>query len=746
LASKSLDNTIRLWRCDTWTVVAEIEEPAANFWPQGIAFHPHLPVLATLGDEDTAVRLWDLDIDALLGVAPATPSVHYSNAKVVLVGNNTVGKTGLSLVLADQRYRETDSTHGRNVLVLDSAEVGLPGGNIEARETLLWDLAGQPGYRLVHQLHLDEVAVALVVFDAGAGTGDPFEGVLHWDRALQTAQVVQGDAAPPLTKFLVHARVDRGRVRESRARMEAMADELGYAGYFETSAKEGWGIDELATAVRAAVDWSALPKVSSPELFQPIKAFLIQEKEQGRLLSTADELYRGFLRSPAAPAPSDELRASFDTCVLLLESRGLIRRLSFGDFVLLQPELLDAYASKLVNAVNFEDEGLGTIPVEDVIAGRFPMPETERIADRGQEKVLLLATVEDMLRHEIALREDSEHGAYLLFPSQLTRERPQQDEQDDTAVTFTFQGPLLNVYSTLAVRLAHSGLFTQREMWKNAALYTASAGGACGIRLAELKGGHGELALFFDSDVGEETRFYFEEYVHTHLRRRALPESIVRRRVFRCADPDCGTRVTDEQAERRRARGFDSIQCPVCEQPVSLLERPDSGTRAAAVTSGMDTSAASQLQRDAAAATLRAKIETGDFDVFLAHSGADKDLVRPIGEWLKERGILPWLDEWEVPPFVSWQDELQKAIPRMKAAAVFVGPSGVGPWQDIEIKAFLSEFAKRKLRMGLVLLPGCPEKPEVPLFMKIFNRVDFRKDTPDPWGQLVWGITGERPG
>lgn len=40
----------------------------------------------------------------------------------------------------------------------------------ETRETLLWDLAGQPGYRLVHQLHLGEVAVALVLFDARSET------------------------------------------------------------------------------------------------------------------------------------------------------------------------------------------------------------------------------------------------------------------------------------------------------------------------------------------------------------------------------------------------------------------------------------------------------------------------------------------------------------------------------------------------------------------------------------------------
>ncbi|MFL5586724.1 MAG: hypothetical protein ACJ8DI_03570 [Ktedonobacteraceae bacterium] len=65
-----------------------------------------------------------------------------------------------------------------------------------------------------------------------------------------------------------------------------------------------------------------------------------------------DDLYHTFLKVEPAPAGADNLRPQFETCIGRVESRGLlIRRLSFGNFVLLQPELLDAYASALVNAV-----------------------------------------------------------------------------------------------------------------------------------------------------------------------------------------------------------------------------------------------------------------------------------------------------------------------------------------------------------------------------------------------------------
>jgi hypothetical protein len=51
------------------------------------------------------------------------------------------------------------------VWTLESREVELRNSRKEMRETLLWDLVGQPAYRLIHQLHLNEVALALVVFD-----------------------------------------------------------------------------------------------------------------------------------------------------------------------------------------------------------------------------------------------------------------------------------------------------------------------------------------------------------------------------------------------------------------------------------------------------------------------------------------------------------------------------------------------------------------------------------------------------
>lgn len=134
------------------------------------------------------------------------------------------------------------------------------------------------------------------------------------------------------------------------------------------------------------------------------------------------------------------------------------------------------------------------------------------------------------------------------------------------------------------------------------------------------------------------------------------------------------------------------------------------------------------------------------YDVFFCHNSKEKEQVEKIRVQLKQKGILAWLDKYDFEPFRRWQDQLEEIIPQIKAVAVFIGSSGVGPWADIEMREFLVEFATRQLRMGLVILPDCPQEliETVPRFMKGFHWVDFRQQVPDPMEQLIWGITGRK--
>ncbi len=751
LASKSRDGTIRIWRTDTWETVKILQEPASDSVLAGIAFHPGEPVLAAVSDADKAIRIWDLDIPALLNTEPEQPAMYYTNAKVVLVGDSGVGKSALGLALTHHPFRPTESTHSRFVYTFADQVVELAGERKEQREIFLWDLAGQSGYRLVNQLHLDEVAIALLVFSDNEGNSASLTGVSHWARALRTAQSLQSNPSLPIIKYLVEARIDRGGVRLDKDAIDEVIAKFSLNGYFATSAKEGWDIAELSSAIKSAINWEMQPKVTSTALFQSIKAFLVKMKEDALLLETFDRLYQLFLSTQSINDPAN-LRAQFETCIGRIESQGLIRRLSFGSLILMQPELIDFYASALINAVRKAPDGLGSIAEDSVSNAEFYIPAEQRIADKTKEHLLLLAMIEDLLRHEIALREQIESEVFLVFPSEVTRKNAHLPDSVQQAVLFSFEGPILNIYATLAIRLSHSNIFIRKELWRDAVTYTTHAGGTFGLSSHLVEEGKGEFTLFFDEATSDEARFQFEEYVKAHLERRASPASIDKTPIFHC--PTCKRTLDSEIAKLRRAEGKTDMICARCETRVLILDSEERlKTRQSPLVSEMDRSerisdidqAANRgVKRETDSLTLQGKEATNDFDVFLCHNGADKPAVKQIGEKLKERGILPWLDEWELQPGLPWQRALEDQIGHIKSAAVFVGEHGIGPWQHQELDAFLREFVSRGCPVIPVILDYAPHEPQLPLFLRGMTWVDFRRQEPDPMSRLIWGITGKR--
>ena len=159
LASKSHDHTVRLWNCETWETIAAIPETTSRGnWVRTLAFHPTLPLLATAGsvldapkgERPRLIHLWELDYDILLGAgktrSATRASVHYAVAKVLLVGDTGVGKSGLAERLVNGKFVATKSSHARKAHVLESKVTPEKGGGEVHRETVLWDLAGQPAY------------------------------------------------------------------------------------------------------------------------------------------------------------------------------------------------------------------------------------------------------------------------------------------------------------------------------------------------------------------------------------------------------------------------------------------------------------------------------------------------------------------------------------------------------------------------------------------------------------------------
>lgn len=147
---------------------------------------------------------------------------------------------------------------------------------------------------------------------------------------------------------------------------------------------------------------------------------------------------------------------------------------------------------------------------------------------------------------------------------------------------------------------------------------------------------------------------------------------------------------------------------------------------------------------EVASDSIKTKRNRNSFDVFLCHNSREKPYVLRIAQELRDRGLLPWVDTWELQPGVPWQPELERQIENINAAAVFIGESGVGPWQEVELDAFLREFVRRRCPVIPVILPGSERLPRLPLFLRGMTWVDLRNGRRESMDRLIWGITGKK--
>ena len=262
--------------------VSQITETSSGNIYSGLAFHPQLPRLATLGVKDTVIRIWDLDMDLLLGQA-STDSVRYTTAKIVLVGDSGVGKTGLGWRLAHDEFKEHSSTHGQQFWVID--ELGTTRDDGTECEAVLWDVAGQHVYRQIHSIFLDMVDASLVLFDP-TNRQDPLKGAEFWLEQLKG----EGQLPPSL---LVGARLDRGAPAVSQDYLDQFCQQRGISGgYVGTSAKSGEGLSDLTTRLQEQIPWGQMTTTVTTSTFKRIKDHVLALKErpdrQGVLVQPAD--------------------------------------------------------------------------------------------------------------------------------------------------------------------------------------------------------------------------------------------------------------------------------------------------------------------------------------------------------------------------------------------------------------------------------------------------------------------------
>ncbi|MEP7337459.1 MAG: TIR domain-containing protein [Acidobacteriota bacterium] len=593
-ASKSRDGTLRLWSCETWEAVAVIPEAAHNddSWSSGLAFHPTLPLLASVGskpdtpkdEQSSLIHFWELDFDVLLSKSsranPAVKAVHHTTAKIVLVGDSGVGKTGLGWRLAHGEFKDHASTHGQQFWVVN--ELGTRRKDGTECEAILWDLAGQPDYRLTHALFLDDSDLALILFDPTASP-DPLHGVEFWLKQLKAGQASQKSLTPCQT-ILVGARTDRGEARLTQAELDEFCRQRGIlGGYLPTSAKDGIGLDELLRRMKAQIPWEQKPATVTTLTFKRIKDYVLKLKENRRrrkVIVSPQELRKQLQKTDKAWQFTD---AEMMTAVGHLANYGYARvlRTSKGEErILLSPELLNNLAASFVLEARRNQKGLGSLEEKRLLAGEYPFRELEKLSAEERD-VLLDSAALLFLEHNVCFRETDplSNQSYLVFPELINLKKPMLEGEQATedGAGYTVSGAVENVYASLVVLLGYTQTFTRTNQWQSQARYEVGDGLISGFRQdSSDREGELNLVLYFGTNVGQPVRSLFQGLFESFLARRNL--SVFRYEPVVCANKHPINRAV-VRGRLRDGKDFafceecgDKVMLPKADEPIQLTQ------------------------------------------------------------------------------------------------------------------------------------------------------------------------------
>jgi hypothetical protein len=187
------------------------------------------------------------------------------------------------------------------------------------------------------------------------------------------------------------------------------------------------------------------------------------------------------------------------------------------------------------------------------------------ITDRIEIPVFILKVHQRLVERGLCLREHTDKGPLLIFPSYYRRERPELVGHPAVLVSYHFTGFLDEIYATLVVRLHHTKSFESDELWCYAADFKTLTGKQLGVKLTRRAEGVGELKVYFDPTIEVGEKIIFSKYVHEHLLQSA--RDVVRLRHYVC--PHCLTPVGNrEVAMKKLAEGKKSIICLDCEKRV----------------------------------------------------------------------------------------------------------------------------------------------------------------------------------
>src|SRR5262245_28491311 len=117
------------------------------------------------------------------------------------------------------------------------------------------------------------------------------------------------------------------------------------------------------------------------------------------------------------------------------------------------------------------------------------------------------------------------------------------------------------------------------------------------------------------------------------------------------------------------------------------------------------------------------------YDVFLSYNRSDERFASRLVRALRNRNLTVFFDRDYLTPGYEWPQLLEKRLSDCHAAAICLGPEGLGPWQKREVYVALHRQTREDFRVIPVLLPNALDQPLG--FLTLQTWVDFSTGVDD---------------
>ena len=549
LASKSYDGTVRVWRCDTWETIGVLDEISSVFFIWCLAFHPNKHILATSGDKDKVIRVWELDIKALMEKTPNINAINYIIANAVLVGDREIGKTSLGNRIACDRLHAMQGTHATC-----SWQISLPRDFLKSHgldhveaDLILWDPSDQLDFCYIRPTLLNDVAVALLRFN-------PHD--LEYEQKINFWSHLLDKQAPNAKKILVPC----GPMQEDKTSCLLSAYNFyccstAYAGNAE-------GIDELKRAIFASIAWDRLPRRKMPLIFFSVKNYLDEAKSDGKIMLNTNEIFRLMVDSHE---DGEIASNATEAAISIFEAQGSIYKLKTFDretMVLLQTRLIDQYVESIILVA--QESPNGAIAERDILNGKFPWIGFDEKPSKKEEQILLPAIIELLISNYLCLRK----MGMLIFPGQIGRHFDPNDSKKNMLVeaSYKFSGNISLIYARLVVRLSYTNYFSLEDQWKCTAEFFRDDD-RLGFNVKEIGYNQGLIEINFDKNVNDIDKIVFIKFIRDHLNQYSTNSEEYSDLIC----PFCDHKFGDMDAiEYRIKLGYLNISCQYCGRSVII--------------------------------------------------------------------------------------------------------------------------------------------------------------------------------